>query len=319
MLLLTSTLAERSIAGMGVETPVAGVARVDGLGWYGLTFAASRVLTDAENIAVAGYIEGASAKHLFGINTNNAPILDPSNTADICSQLSLADYMRTFVQYSNQDPNAVSSWFGRAFTVNFEGSNTTITMKFKKEPGILPEVLTATQATTLANKRCNVYAMYNNGVAITQEGVMSGLAFFDEMLIVTPKPAVRQLLFDPEDQQPLEQIKFEVSTQLADRVSDRSAQSLQIKTERPDINREGYIAYREAKYIYHLGKNVLRVSHKIDWCDVMTDEMATSLINTIDALIPGTTSPIPQPEHRANQETRKSKALQQTRRKRPPG
>jgi hypothetical protein len=54
-------------------------------------------------------------------------------------------------------------------------------MKFKVEPGVVPELLTGAQASTIASKRCNVYVIYNNGTSINQEGVMSGRAYFDEM------------------------------------------------------------------------------------------------------------------------------------------
>ena len=76
---------------------------------------------------------------------------------------------------------AIASIFGRAFSTNFEGSNTTITLKFKREPLVLPEFLTTTQANTLMAKRCNVYIGYNNDTSIYQEGVMSGPAYFDEI------------------------------------------------------------------------------------------------------------------------------------------
>jgi hypothetical protein len=178
---MTAATFERAVTGIAAETPVAGVVRLDGRGWYGLMFAASTMPTDAQRIAVAAYIEGAADKHIYGITSNAANILDSASTADLCSQLALADYTRSFVQYSLQNLYAVASWFGRAFTVEFEGSNTTLTMKFKKEPGVTPEVISATQADTLIAKRCNVYAVYNNGTSITQEGVMSGLAYFDEI------------------------------------------------------------------------------------------------------------------------------------------
>jgi hypothetical protein len=178
---MTATTFERAVTGIAAETPVAGVVRLDGRGWYGLMFAASTMPTDSQRIAIAAYIEGAADKHIYGITSNAANILDSASTADLCSQLALADYTRTFVQYSLQNLYAVASWFGRAFTVEFEGSNTTLTMKFKKEPGVTHEVISATQADTLIAKRCNVYAIYNNGASITQEGVMSGLAYFDEI------------------------------------------------------------------------------------------------------------------------------------------
>jgi hypothetical protein len=132
-------------------------------------------------LAVCGYIEAASDKHLYGITTAEATCIDPVNTTDIGSQCSLADYMRTAVQYCATNSYAMASFFGRALTVNFEGSNTTITMKFKVQPGIIPELLSATSASTLASKRINVYAQYNNGTSIIEEGVMSGRAYFDEM------------------------------------------------------------------------------------------------------------------------------------------
>jgi hypothetical protein len=180
-LFMTQTLAVRSATGLAPETPVAGLARVDGRGWYAATFAASVALTDAQHLANSGYIEAATDKHLYGITTSEAIVLDPSNSTDIASQAMLADYMRTVIQYSINNPYAICSFFGRALTVDFTGSNTTITMKFKVEPGVTPELLSATSASTLANKRCNVYVQYNNGASILQEGVMSGLAYFDEM------------------------------------------------------------------------------------------------------------------------------------------
>ena len=180
-MLMTAALAEYSAPGVDAETPVDSIVRVDGRGWYACTFAASRALTDAEHLAISGYIEASADKHLYGITSGSAQIINPQTTADIASQLSLADYMRSLVQYSSHTEHAVASFFGRALTTNFEGSNTTLTMKFKVEPGVLPELLSATQATTLENKRANVYVQYNNGTSILQEGVMSGRAYFDEM------------------------------------------------------------------------------------------------------------------------------------------
>ncbi|MDE9463681.1 DUF3383 family protein, partial [Xenorhabdus bovienii] len=70
--------------------------------------------------------------------------------------------------------------FGRMFTVNFQGNNTTITLKFKQEPAISAELLTATQANALRAKNGNVFVHYNNDTAIIQEGVMANGTFIDE-------------------------------------------------------------------------------------------------------------------------------------------
>lgn len=178
---LTATTAERSSVGSAAETPIAGVVRLDGLGWYALTFAAATMPTDAQHLATAAYIEGTNEKHLYGVTSGSATILSGSDNSDIASQLSLADYTRTMIQYSLYSPYAVASIFGRAFSTNFEGFNTTITLKFKREPLVPAELLTTAQADILAAKRCNVYVNYNNGTAIYQEGVMSGPAYFDEI------------------------------------------------------------------------------------------------------------------------------------------
>jgi hypothetical protein len=99
---------------------------------------------------------------------------------DLASQLKALGRNRAFVQYS-ANPNAACSALGRAFTVNFNANRSTITLKFKQEPGVVAEGLTETQATTLASKNCNVFAAYDNDTAILQEGVMAGGAFFDEI------------------------------------------------------------------------------------------------------------------------------------------
>ena len=116
---------------------------------YACVFATATPLTDPNHMAIGAYIESTNEKHLYGVTTNAATVLDPANTADIASQFSLGDYTRTMVQYSITNPYAIASIFGRAFSTNFEGSNTTITLKFKREPLVLPEFLTTTQANTL--------------------------------------------------------------------------------------------------------------------------------------------------------------------------
>ncbi|MDR8284203.1 DUF3383 domain-containing protein, partial [Acinetobacter baumannii] len=72
------------------------------------------------------------------------------------------------------------SVFGRAFSVNFNGTNTTITLKFKQLPGVAAEDLQVSQAKALKDKNCNVFAGYNNDTAILQEGVMCDGSFIDE-------------------------------------------------------------------------------------------------------------------------------------------
>jgi hypothetical protein len=68
---------------------------------------------------------------------------------------------------------------GIASTVNYTEQNSTITMKFKKEIGIVSETLTETQYANLKAKFCNVQVNYSNGASFLQEGWMCSGLFFD--------------------------------------------------------------------------------------------------------------------------------------------
>lgn len=147
--------------------------------WYGLALADTG-MADADVLAVASLIEAQGTARIFGQTTQDVKDMDPTDTASLVAQLSAANLKRTFTQYSSQDAWAAVSLFGRAFTVNFNGNNTTITLKFKQEPGVTAAYLTPTQANALRDKHCNVSVHYNNDTAIVQEGVMCNGDFIDE-------------------------------------------------------------------------------------------------------------------------------------------
>ncbi len=148
--------------------------------WYGLGVADSEAIDDAEWLTVASAIESASLSRILAITVSDPQTLDVASTTDLASRLKAAKYARTFVQYSTSSRYAALSAFSRAFTVNFNGSNTTITLKFKQEPGITYEALTVNQASALDAKNCNVFVYYQNDTAILQQGVMANGDFFDE-------------------------------------------------------------------------------------------------------------------------------------------
>lgn len=150
--------------------------------WYGLHLAVPEAdyPDDATIITVSAAIEASTVSRIFGITTDEATILDAAITTDLASKLKAAKYSRTFIQYSTSSRYAALSAFARAFTVDFTGSNTTITLKFKQEPGITYETLGTSQANNLEAKNCNVYVYYENDTAILEQGVMSNGDFFDE-------------------------------------------------------------------------------------------------------------------------------------------
>ena len=183
MLNLVTGVASSPVSGIAAETLLAAVQQLADMSndWYGLTVATSTAPATADHLAVAAFIEGASQSHLYGITITNPSVLDSTVTSDLASQLKALGYERTFTQYSSSSPYAVDSMYGRAFTVNFEANNTTITLKFKQEPGVAAETITESQAATLKSKNCNVFVNYNNDTAIIQEGVMANGYFFDEV------------------------------------------------------------------------------------------------------------------------------------------
>lgn len=182
MLKLTASTALVPVPGFALETPVACVTALANLSgaWYGLTFAAATMPTSDQTLAVAAFIEGASISRLYGVTETDSRVLDAAWLTDMATLLKGLLYKRTFVQYS-ANKYAGASLFGRAFSVNFSANRSTLTLMYKQEPGVVAENLTETQAQTLKAKRCNVFVSYLNDTVIVQYGVMSGLAYFDEM------------------------------------------------------------------------------------------------------------------------------------------
>lgn len=148
--------------------------------WYGLGIADKEDVADDDWLKVAAAVEASGVSRILAITTSDPATMDATSTTDLAYKLKAAKYGRTFVQYSSSSKYAALSAFGRAFTVNFNGSNTTITLKFKQEPGITYETLTTDQAAALDARNCNVFVYYQNDTAILQQGVMSGGDFFDE-------------------------------------------------------------------------------------------------------------------------------------------
>lgn len=176
---LTASLANAPAPGIAAETLVAGLqALVDKSGdWYSAGILPT-VATDVAQ-AASDYIEGQGKKRIIGYTITSSTVLDSGTTTDLASILKAGNYSRSYTQYSATN-YAISSFFGRAATVDFSGSRTTLTMKFKVEPSVTAETLTETQAAVLKDKNCNVFVNYDNATAIIQEGVMASGMFFDE-------------------------------------------------------------------------------------------------------------------------------------------
>jgi hypothetical protein len=170
------------VNGVSAESPLQAAAALRAHPeWYGMQFAVTTDISIDDYVAVAQFIEGCSPSSIFGYTTMDTAALDPTSTTDLAATLKSYTLERTYGQYSSSSPYASASLVARAFTVDFEANNTTITLKFKQEPGVQGEQLTESQAAALKGKNCNVFVYYSNDAAIIQEGVMCNGFFFDEV------------------------------------------------------------------------------------------------------------------------------------------
>lgn len=186
--------------GIDAETPAAAATLFDtlfGQTWYALTFTS---LTDDEHMTVCPVIEASSNKHIYGISTQESGCLSSAIDTDIMSRTKAGNFKRSLVQYSSTNPYSICSYLGRALTVNYNGQNTVITMKFKQEPTITAESLTADQVDALEAKNGNVFVSYQNDTAIVENGTQASGNFTDEVtgtdwLATTIQTACYNLLY----------------------------------------------------------------------------------------------------------------------------
>lgn len=182
MLGLTSGAAIALVPGYDAETPVecAAILADRSNAWYGLMFQASVQPTNDQSLDVSGFVEALDVRRIYGVTITDSNVLSSLVSNDLASLQKDSGYLRSFCQYS-ENAYAIAAFFGRAFSVNFNAQNSTITLMFKQEPAVAPANLSTTQANTLKDKRCNVFVEYDNNTAIIQYGVMSGPAYFDEI------------------------------------------------------------------------------------------------------------------------------------------
>lgn len=165
--------------GQAAETAQAAVALFDlnyGQRWYALMILGA---ITSDHLAVAAFIEATDNKHLYGITTQDAGSLVAATTSDLAYQLAQLKYKKTLIQFSSSSPYAVASLLGRALTVDYTGNNTTITLAFKQEPGVLAESINGVQADALKAKNCNAFLAFNNDTTIILNGVVTSGDFID--------------------------------------------------------------------------------------------------------------------------------------------
>ena len=164
--------------GSGVDTPAEALTKIDDVNNTDYGIVLDRQYRDSpEAIAVAAWCQARTK--IFFNTTNDVLTLDMTDDTCVAAQLKASASGRTLTNYSStpeQYPSA--SIAGRAFTVNFEGTNTTITLKFKLEPGITVEELTPSQLAALEDKNANAF-MDVGGVSMYSDSRMADGGWFD--------------------------------------------------------------------------------------------------------------------------------------------
>ena len=168
-----------SVAGVAAESLASAItALLDYNTWYMVCVAPDA--SDDSIVEAAGLIEAASPSIMIGFTTQNSTEIDSTASSTLGSRLKGLGYNRTILVYSSDSPVAAASVFGRMATINFEGSNTTLTLKFKQLPGVTAENLRSSQAEALKSHNVNAFCAYQNDTSILQEGITSGGWFIDE-------------------------------------------------------------------------------------------------------------------------------------------
>lgn len=168
------------VTGAPAETlEEATVALLDINTWYGAFYTGD--IEDQDVINTAALISASTPSHICAFTLKETDELDGTQTSSIGYELAQLGNNRVLPMYSSTNDNAAMSVLGRMSTVNFEGSNTTITLMFKQCPGVEPEYLKTSQANALQRNNVNVFAAYQNDTSILQYGTMSGGWYIDEV------------------------------------------------------------------------------------------------------------------------------------------
>lgn len=173
------------VNGIGAETvgqSLSNTADVDDT-WYGFLFTKeirdNVIVNGTAAVMDAAAWAEARTKRFFN-TSNDLAVIDPSSSSNIAKSIKAAGYGRTMTTFSNYpDAYPSASMAGRAFTVNFEQADSTITLNLKDAPGIVGEDLTPSQLGVLQDSNANAIINIGNQKKFTDSRMGDG-RFFDE-------------------------------------------------------------------------------------------------------------------------------------------
>lgn len=180
----------------GLETALEAVTacRVKNTDWYACYLCGA---VKADILAIAPYIEAVEPSSVFFYTTADADVL-AGTAGNVILALQALEYKRSLGQYSTS-PDAAVSIMGYAMGANTGLANTAYTLAYKKEVGVVPEVLTENQVMLIKGQNGNIYINRGNTYNLFEQGIMANGMHFDEiinldMLVNDIKLAVMDLL-----------------------------------------------------------------------------------------------------------------------------
>ena len=170
------------VHGAPAETALAAVVTLDDLfsaRWYGLFVPAALA---EDSMQIAAYCEGSDPPHYYACTTADPATLDRRSDQDLAYQLMNFGYNRTACQYSSTAWWAAISYMSRILTTQWGGTRSTMTLMYKREPGVPAEQLSTNEANIVQAKNCNVYVAYANEAELVQYGTSASGEYTDTII-----------------------------------------------------------------------------------------------------------------------------------------
>lgn len=177
---LTAATGARKTVGTAIETittSLNAMALLDG-SWYGFGF--TKEVTDDNRVDASAFAENNTK---FAFHSTASPVAyDGSGTADLGYRLKALQYTHSLVQFCSTGDYAEFSAAARGLSVKYDQINSTLTLEFKQEPGVMPENMTSTQYSVLEAKNYTYLATVANGFIMLFNTKTPSGRFFDEIV-----------------------------------------------------------------------------------------------------------------------------------------
>jgi len=146
--------------------------------WYAMTFV-ENILTDEAIFNTGIYIQSLD-KRIMGLSTSKAGHLTPDGTNPF-KKLFDALANRTCAVYHKSEPYAHMAALAEMLAVNFEGTKTVKTLKFKTATGVVSDNLDITTAKKAFALGLNVYTYYGSSPMFSEGTMIGKNRYFDEI------------------------------------------------------------------------------------------------------------------------------------------